>query len=256
MKRIAVLVAAAGALMAALAAGAPAAADQAETRPSVLGDLLKGAVKTQSSTPAAALTQRDAAAGLREALQLAAVAAATQLGRPDGFYADPRVKIPLPGALGRAQRAMAPLGLSAPLDDLERRVNRGAEAAMPQAKTLLVNAIRSITIADAVSIVRGGDDAGSRFLRERTETQLTAALRPHMTTALREAGAFAALDAAAARTGLSASGATATLRNDLIAFAVGRALDGAFGYIAEEERALRADPARRTTAILRRVFGG
>ncbi|MDX2235396.1 MAG: DUF4197 domain-containing protein [Hyphomonadaceae bacterium] len=240
------------AIMALVVTALLAGAAQADNR-SVLGDILKGVTGTQSSATAGALTQRDAAAGLREALQMAAVTVATRLGRPDGFFADPRVRIPLPGALGRAQSSLAPLGLSAPLDDLQRRVNRGAEAAMPQARTLFVNAIKSMTIADGVAIVRGGEDAGTRFLRDRTQAQLATALRPHMETALHQAGAFTALDAAAARAG--AAGGAASLRNDLIQFAVGKALDGAFGYIAEEERAIRNDPARRTTAILRKVFG-
>lgn len=222
----------------------------AQERTSILGDILKSVSRTQSST---GLTQRDAAAGLREALQLAATATATRLGRTDGFFGDPRVRIPLPGVLGRAQRTLTPLGMSAPLDDLERRVNRGAEAAMLQAKTLFVNAIKSMTIADGVAIVRGGETAGTQFLREKSEAQLVSLLRPHMESALTQAGAFTALDTAAARAGVS--GASANLRNDLIAFAVGKALDGAFGYIAEEERAIRRDPAKRTTALLRKVFG-
>lgn len=237
-----------------VAMGLLATAAHAQERTGIFGDILKGLARTQSSTAGGALTQRDAAAGLREALQVSASAVTTKLGRTDGFFGDPRVKIPLPGLLGRAQRTLTPLGMSAPLDDLERRVNRGAEAAMPQAKTLFVNAIRSMTIADGVAIVRGGETAGTQFLREKSEAQLVSLLRPHMESALQQAGAFNALDSAAARAG--AAGATSTLRNDLIQFAVGKALDGAFGYIAEEERAIRRDPAKRSTALLRKVFGG
>ncbi len=214
-----------------------------------LSGILKGITRPQSGS----LTQRDAAAGLREALQVSAVAVTTKLGRPDGFFADPRVKIPLPGSLARAQRTLQPLGMSGPLDDLQRRVNRGAEAAMPQARTLFVDAVRGMSVTDAISIVRGGDDAGTRYLREKSEARLLTLLRPHMETALSQAGAFTALDAAAARAG--AGTAAQGLRNDLISFAAGKALDGAFGYIADEERAIRSDPVRRTSDILRRVFG-
>jgi hypothetical protein len=226
---------------------APAASAQSTT----IGDFLKGLGRVQSSP--AALSQRDASAGLKEALQLAATAATARLGRADGFFGDPAVRIPLPGALARTQRTLAPLGLAGPLDDLELRVNRGAEAAMPQAKTLFLNAIRSMTIADAVGIVRGGDTAGTQYLRDKSQAQLVSLLRPHMESALQQAGAFTALDAAAGRAGFT--GASANLRNDLIQFAVGKALDGAFGYIADEERAIRRDPARRTSALLRKVFG-
>jgi hypothetical protein len=247
MKRTLSVILAAGLLAVGALGGAAA-----QSRSGVLGDILKSLGRSPSAT--GALTQGDAAAGLREALQVSASAAVARLGKTDGFFGDPRVRIPLPGLLGRAQRTLAPLGMSAPLDDLERRVNRGAEAAMPQARTLFVNAIRSMTIADAVNIVRGGDTAGAQYLRSRSEAQLVALLRPYMETALQQAGAFSVLDSAASRAGVA--GATANLRNDLIAFATGKAIDGAFGYIADEERAIRHDPARQTTAILRKVFGG
>jgi hypothetical protein len=234
----------AAALAAALGAGTALAQEQTGGLAGILKSL---------GRPSTGLTQRDASAGLKEALQIAATDVTTRLGRPDGFFGDPRVRIPLPGVLARAQRTLTPLGMAGPLDDLERRVNRGAEAAMPQAKVLFVNAVKSMTIEDAVGIVRGGDDAGTRYLRARTEAQLTERLRPHMQAALASAGAFAALDTAAARAGLG--GAAQNLRNELIGFAVAKALDGAFGYIADEERAIRRDPVRRTSALLRKVFG-
>ena len=240
--RISIFVAA---TMTLLAADAAAAQD----RQGGLSGILNSIGRSQSG----ALTQRDAAAGLREALRVSAVAVTTKLGRQDGFFGDPRVKIPLPGSLARAQRTLAPLGMAGPFDDLQRRVNRGAEAAMPQARTLFVDAVRSMSVTDALSIVRGGDDAGTLYLREKSEARLLALLRPHMETALSQAGAFTALDAAAARAG--AGTAAQGLRNDLIAFAAGKALDGAFGYIAEEEAAIRRDPVKRTSDILRRVFG-
>ena len=239
-----------GAALALLGAGVA----NAQPSGSGLSDILKGIASQQSATKGgSSLTQGDAAAGLREALQVSAVAVTTKLGRPDGFFADPRVKIPLPGALGKAQRALAPLGMAAPLDDLQRRVNRGAEAAMPQAKTLFVNAVRSMTVSDALSIVRGGDDAGTQYLRAKSGDQLTALLRPQMETALTQAGAFTALDRAGSSAGVAS--ASQSLRTDLINFAVGKALDGAFGYMADEERAIRHDPVKRTSAILRKVFG-
>ena len=124
---------------------------------------------------------------------------------------------------------------------------------MPQARTLFVDAVRAMSVTDAISIVRGGDDAGTRYLREKSEAKLLTLLRPHMESALSQAGAFTALDAAAARAG--AGTAAQGLRNDLITFAVGKALAGAFGYNADEERSIRHDPVKRTSDILRRVFG-
>ncbi len=199
------------------------------------------------------LTQGDAARGIREALSLAATRATDRLGREDGFFGDMRVRIPLPGMLGRAQDSLRGLGLSAPLDDLQLRMNRAAEDAMPAAKGLFIDVVRSITLTDAIQIVRGGDTAATTFLQERTTPQLTRMLTPPMTRTLRDAGAFTALDYAAGRVGMRS--ASTQLRRDVTSFAVEKALTGAFAYVGEEERAIRRDPVRRTTDILRRVFG-
>jgi len=199
------------------------------------------------------LTQGDASRGIKEALSLAATRSTDRLGRVDGFFADPRVHIPLPTRLAQVQRTLRGMGLSAPLDDLEQRMNRAAETAMPEAGRLFVDVVRSITIADAIQIVRGGDTAATAFLRGRTEPRLNTLLTPPMTRTLREAGAFTALDFAAREVGMR--GMSTSLRNDVTRFAVTKALDGAFLYVAEEERAIRRDPVRRTSDILRRVFG-
>jgi hypothetical protein len=212
-------------------------------------DLLKRATGQQ----AAPLSQREVETGLKEALTLGAETTALRLGALDGFFADGKVRIPLPGRLGQAQKRLKPLGLSGPLDDLELRVNRAAEAAMPQAKTLVVDAVKSLTIQDAMTILRGGNDAATKFLRSKTETRLTETLRPLMTTALTESGAFAAADSAARRSGLGRY--ARSTRDDIATFATRKALDGVFYYLAQEEAAIRTDPAKRVTAVLARVFG-
>jgi hypothetical protein len=155
--------------------------------------------------------------------------------------------------LASVQRSLRPIGLSGPLDDLELRVNRGAERAMPAARRLLENAVRSITLQDALGILRGPNDAATQYLRSRTENELIASLRPSMESSLEGAGAFTSLNNALQRNGLA--GSAQNLRSQLIDFAVSRALDAAFSLIADEERAIRSYPVRRTTSLLRRVFG-
>lgn len=199
------------------------------------------------------LSQREAEQGLKEALTLAAQASAGRLGGPDGFLGDLKVRIPLPGRLAQAQRTLKPMGLAGPLDDVELRINRAAEASMPEAEALVVAAVRSLTINDALAILRGGDDAATRFLRGRTEQKLSERLRPLMTTALTESGAFAAADSAARRAGLARY--SSSLKQDISGFATAKALDGLFYYLAAEERAIRADPAKHVTSVLARVFG-
>ena len=199
------------------------------------------------------LTQGDASRGIKEALGLAAMNATTRLAQPDGFWGDVRVRIPLPGLLGQTQRTLAGFGMSRPLDDLQQSLNRAAESAMPEAARLFTDAVRTITIADAVAIVRGPEDSATRFLRGRTETRLTSLLKPPMTEALTRSGAFTLLRTALREVGLASM--TRDLRGEVINFSTAKALDGCFLFIAEEERAIRRDPWRRTTDILRRVFG-
>lgn len=199
------------------------------------------------------LTQADASRGIRDALGLAAMNATTRLGQPDGFWSNARVRIPLPGLLGQSQQTLARFGMSKPLDDLQESLNHAAERTMPEAAALFANAVRTITIADAIDIVRGGDDSATRYLRGRSETRLTTLLKPPMTEALTASGAFTLMRAALREVGLASM--TRDLRTEVINFSTAKALDGCFTFIAEEERAIRRDPLRRSTDILRRVFG-
>lgn len=199
------------------------------------------------------LTQGDASRGIKEALSLASMNATNRLAQPNGFWGNPQVRIPLPGVLGQTQRTLGRFGASAPLDRLQENLNHAAESVMPQAATMFVNAIRNITIGDAIDIVRGGDDSATTYLRGRTETRLTALLKPPMTRALTESGAFTLLRSALREVGLASM--TTDLRREVIDFSTTKALDGCFYFVAEEERAIRRDPWRRTTDILRRVFG-
>jgi hypothetical protein len=199
------------------------------------------------------LTQGDASRGLHEALGLAAMNATTRLGQRDGFFGDGRVRIPLPGLLGQTQRTLSGFGMSRPLDDLQKQINRAAETTMPEASALFVDAVRDITIADAIDIVRGPDNAATLYLRRHTETRLNSLLRPPMTAALTQSGVFALMRVALREVGLASM--TSNLRGEIIDFSTAKALDGCFFFIAEEERAIRRDPVRRTTDILRRVFG-
>jgi hypothetical protein len=224
-----------------------------------LGEILGSAI-TGGRGPG--LSEADASGGIKQALTNGVIAATARLGKVDGFFADAKAHIPLPGPLGKARKTLKPLGMSRPFDELELKMNRAAEAAMPTAKTLFLRAVRTMTISDAIAIVRGGDTAGADYLRQRTEPDLTALLRPTMTTTLQTTGAFAALDRASA--GLGAAGAMlggganigSDLKKEVIDFAVKKTLDGAFGYIGEEERSIRRDPLKRTSSLLKQVFGG
>lgn len=198
------------------------------------------------------LTQTDARAGIRDAMGLAALNATTRLAQPNAFWDNPAVRIPLPGVLGQAQSTLSGFGMSGPLDELQRSLNSAAERTMPEAGRLFANAVRDITIGDAIEIVRGPEDSATRYLRGRTETRLTSLLKRPMREALTQSGAFTLLRAALREVGLASM--TNDLRTQIVDFSTAKALVGCFHFIAEEERAIRRDPWRRTTDILRRVF--
>jgi hypothetical protein len=199
------------------------------------------------------LTSADASAGLKEALTNAAGLVGTRLAAQNGYFGDNQIRIPLPGVLGQAQTRLKPFGMAGSLDDLQLRMNRAAEAAAPEAKRLVVQAISSMTIEDGLTVLRGGETSATDFLRGKTTANLTTALRPYVTRELQNAGALTALDRTVARYG--AGLAPPDARGWLTDKAVAGALDGLFYYVAQEERAIRRDPAKRTSDLLRRVFG-
>lgn len=234
-----------GILAALVLAFLPAGCESAGAYGPVLGGIL--------TQPSGELTLGEIDAGLREALTVGTGNVAVRLGKENGYFGDPRVRIPLPKTYRNIQKNLAVIGASGPLDDVELRLNRAAEAAVPEARSLIVNAVRSMTIEDALGILRGGDTAATDFLRSRTESQLKSAFTPHVRTALAQSGAFTALESYAASAGLG--GATSSLQADLTSHAVGLGLDGIFLYVAEEEKKIRENPVARTTDLLRKVFG-
>jgi hypothetical protein len=200
------------------------------------------------------LSKGDVSSGLKEALTVASDIAGKRLSAKDGFFGDPAVRIPLPGVLGDAQKRLQPFGMSGPLDDLQVKVNRAAESATPTAKKLVVDAVKSMTFDDAMGVLRGGDTAATDFLRKKTETGLRKAFRPYFDDALNTSGALTAVDGVVAKygAGLVKTDAKTWLADN----ATTGALNGLFYYVAREEQAIRRDPVKRTTSLLRKVFGG
>jgi hypothetical protein len=217
-----------------------------------------------------AFAQFDNAAGIRQMLIAGTRAATTRLGRRDGFFGDSLVRIPLPGILRTTQQQLRPLGLAGPLDDLELRVNRAAESAMPEASDLVVSAINRMTLSDGIGILTGGDTAATDYLERETSAPLAYALHPVMRQTLVQSGAYAGIDRVALEIDRSPTGSTlgqilgrdragrvtTNLRDEVTDFAVTRALDGVFHYVGEEERSFRRDPINRGSDVLRGILGG
>jgi len=202
------------------------------------------------------LSQDEAAMGIRAALDNGVGNALSNLGQVGGYFNDPTVKIPLPKVLQDVQSYLAPIGADGVLVELQQQLNRGAEKAAPVARNIFIDAVRGLTISDAINIVRGPDTAATDYLRERTTTSLASLFAPIMENALADTGALRLVDDVERQVPLALLGSSGVdLKSDLVNHGVDFGLRGVFHFIAEEEKAIRSDPAARTSAILRRVFG-
>ncbi len=200
------------------------------------------------------LSSKDADGALRETLTDGTLSAVKQVSKPDGYWGDGVIRIPLPKTLASVQAIARPLGMSGALDDVHLRMNRAAEAAAPLARDLFLDAIRGMTIKDAIGIVKGGPTSGTEYLQKTTTPRLTAAFTPPMADALDHTGAVQSLDAAVRRNRLQGVVKT-DAKTYLSKYAVGLALNGLFHYVGVEETAIRRDPAKTGSNLLKHVFG-
>jgi hypothetical protein len=201
----------------------------------------------------AAVNEADAASGVRTALQRGAEAALQSLGRTDGFLGNAKVRIPLPGYLEDAGKLMRKFGQGKRVDQLETAMNRAAEAAVPKARTLLVNTIRDISVEDALRIVKGGDTAVTDYFARKTREPLGAQFLPIVTEATQQVDLAKKYNRVASK----ASGLGLVKQEDanVEAYVTRKALDGLYLMIGEEEKKIRADPLGTGSAILKKVFG-
>ena len=206
-----------------------------------------------ASRGAWALGESEAAAGVREALERGADSAVSLLGRPDGFLGNPQVRIPLPGALNSAASMLRAIGQERRVDELVTAMNRAAEAAVPMARPLLVNAVKSMSVEDAVRIVRGGDTSVTDFFAAKTRGPLAERFLPIVAEQTRKVSLAAKYDAVAS-TG-SAFGLIKPEDANVEQYVTRKALDGLYLMIGQEEKKIRADPLGTGSAILRAVFG-
>ncbi|MEM7226860.1 MAG: DUF4197 domain-containing protein [Pseudomonadota bacterium] len=193
------------------------------------------------------------AAGLREALAVGTEKVVDQVGTTDGFNGDPSIHIPLPGALQDVQSALRAVGMAEMADDLELRLNRGAEAAAPEAKALFVEAISRMTLEDAQAIYDGPDDAATQYFKQAMSEPLAERMAPIVDRSLADVGAVKSYDAMMGQ--YDTIPFVPDVKSDLTGYVVDQALDGIFYYVAKEEAAIRNNPAARTTELLQKVFG-
>lgn len=200
-----------------------------------------------------AASKTETADGLKAALTQAASTAVTTLGRPDGFLGNPEVRIPLPGKLDKAAKKLRKLGMAKQTDALELAMNRAAEAAVPEAKALFVDAIRQMSVADAVGLLRGPDDAATQYFRGAMSGKLAERFQPIVSKATESVQLAKQYNEVAGRA--SSLGLIDQKDASLDAYVTRKAMDGLFLVMAREEAAIRKNPLGQANALLRKVFG-
>jgi hypothetical protein len=199
------------------------------------------------------ITDREAINALKSALDRGARAAVAQLGRENGFLGDARVKIPLPESLRRAEKNMRRFGMGKYADELIVTLNRAAEAAVPEAKQLFVDALRQMSVQDAKGILTGGETAATEYFRRVTAQELAKRFLPIVRRATARVG-LAQKYNQYARHGVRVGLVEAEDAN-LDDYVTRKALDGLYFVVAEEERKIRKDPVGAASGLIRKVFG-
>lgn len=212
---------------------------------------LSGVLSDSSSGGAGSLSSNVIADGLREALEVGAGRSVNLLGRSNGF-AGSAYRIPLPQKLQEARKIAEPFGLAGSFDELEDRLNAAAEVAAPKAQKLFVGAIRQMSFDDVMSVYRGPDDAATQYLQRATSTQLNSEMRPIVDSSLADVGAANTYKSLVSQ--YNKLPFVKRVDADLSSHVVSYASTALFSQLAKEEAAIRNDPVKRSTELLRRVF--
>ena len=199
------------------------------------------------------LTNADASSGLRQALADGSQAAVALLGKENGFLGNAKVKIPLPPALQQVESALRFAGMKQQADDLVIAMNRAAESAVPEAKALLVDAVKKMSVQDAKAILTGGDTAATDYFRRTTQDQLTQRFLPMVKKATARVGLAERYNALAGQG--SKLGLISSDQANIETYVTRKTLDGLYLMIAEQEKNFRQNPAGAASDIVKRVFG-
>ena len=198
------------------------------------------------------LSNQDAASGIKGALSQGAASAIGKLGVPGGFSNNPKVKIPLPPALDEVAKGMRMMGRGKDADELVAAMNQAAEQAVPEAKTLLMSSVRTMSIEDAKKILTGGDGSVTQFFRDKTAAPLAVQFLPIVKKSTDQVGLaqkYNQLAGEGAKLGVG-KGDSANIEE----YVTHKALDGLYTMIGEEEHAIRQNPAAAGSAVVSKVF--
>ena len=222
---------------------------------SLLTFLLTGCDVLKSLPAGYGITEAEAGQGVKEALAQGVTIAVLNLNKTDGFFGNEAYKLFMPADAQKIVNTLRDLGMGSLVDKAVLAINRGAEDAVGFAKPIFVDAIKEMTLVDAINIVRGSNDAATNYFRQKTTAKLIAAFTPSIKTSLDKVNATRYY-ADVVNTYNNFPTTFTKINPDLPSYVVGKAVDALFDQVAKEEANIRANPIARTTEILKKVFGG
>ncbi|PIE03275.1 MAG: hypothetical protein CSA81_02915 [Acidobacteria bacterium] len=208
---------------------------------------------SSSSQGTSGFTTGEVASAFKEALGIGTQHVVGQLGATDGFNSDPAIHIPLPEKLQSVKKILDKIGMSYMVDDLELKLNRAAEQATPMARELFLQAISEMTFEDVMSIYNGPKDSATRYFQSKMTPSLQSSMRPIVDDAMSEVGAVQSYDAVIGK--YRSVPFVPDVKANLTDHVLEKGIEGIFYYVAKEEEAIRTNPLKQTTSLLKKVFG-
>ena len=229
------------------------AQDSAKKKTSLFGKV-SSAVSSVKGGKGGSLSNEEIVSGLKEALSLGAKKSADKLSAADGFFKDAAVKVLMPPEAQKIEKTLRSIGAGKLVDDAILSFNRAAEDASKSAAPIFVDAVKNMSIQDALGILKGADTSATAYLKKATTANLTAAFKPTIDSSLAKVGATRYWSLVVDKYN-SLPTTFNKVNSDLPSYVTQKALSGIFFYVADEEKKIRSNPAARVSDILKKVFG-
>ena len=208
-----------------------------------------GYAQAQSGAPSESMM----VSGFKQALSIGTEKAVQMVSKPDGYFNNPAIKIPMPDKMKMVADTLAKAGMQKQVDDFTLSMNRAAEKAAPQAASIFGGAIKDMSIEDANKIYSGGDTSATEFFKGKTSDKISRAFKPIISSSMGEAGTTAMFNGIMSK--YNAIPFVPKTSIDIEDYVTNKAMDGLFVMVGQEEKKIRTDPAARTTDVLKSVFG-
>jgi len=191
--------------------------------------------------------------GLKQALEVGTTNAVTTVSKTDGYFKNPKIRIPLPENVMKVEKLLRTVGFGNQVDEFELSMNRAAERAAPEAKSIFWDAVKQMSFTDARQILDGPDDAATQYFQDKTSDQLQVIFKPITRQAMSEVGVTSSYQSIDDK--IKTIPFADRMSFDLDQYVTDKALNGLYLMLAEEEKKIRQDPAARVTNLLKKVFG-